>query len=66
MIVFSIPSETPLAMVGRELNKLSIPHVIFKAQLIRKQGLEVPETLITNDPDLVSKFRTIFDQTGKE
>jgi glutathione synthase/RimK-type ligase-like ATP-grasp enzyme len=29
----------------------------FQAQLIRRCGFEVPETLITNDPDLVREFR---------
>lgn len=29
----------------------------FQAQLIRRCGLEVPETLITNDPDLAREFR---------
>jgi glutathione synthase/RimK-type ligase-like ATP-grasp enzyme len=29
----------------------------YQAQLIRAQGFAVPETLITNDPDLVRKFR---------
>jgi glutathione synthase/RimK-type ligase-like ATP-grasp enzyme len=29
----------------------------YQAQLIRKQGFLVPETLITNDPDLVRAFR---------
>lgn len=29
----------------------------FQAQLIRASGLRVPETLITNDPDLVREFR---------
>jgi hypothetical protein len=28
----------------------------YQAQLIQKQGFEVPETLITNDPDLVFQF----------
>jgi len=29
----------------------------FQAQLIRQYGFEVPETLITNDPELVRNFR---------
>jgi hypothetical protein len=29
----------------------------YQAQLIRAEGFEVPETLITNDPDLVHDFR---------
>ena len=29
----------------------------FQAQLIKRYGFEVPETLITNDPDLVRAFR---------
>jgi glutathione synthase/RimK-type ligase-like ATP-grasp enzyme len=29
----------------------------YQAQLITKYGFEVPETLITNDPDLVREFR---------
>lgn len=29
----------------------------YQAQLIRQQGFAVPETLITNDPDLVREFR---------
>ena len=29
----------------------------FQAQLIRRFGFEVPETLITNDPELVKAFR---------
>jgi len=29
----------------------------YQAQLIRAQGFAVPETLITNDPDLVHEFR---------
>ncbi len=31
----------------------------FQAQLIRRFGFEVPETLITNDPELVRAFRNI-------
>ena len=34
----------------------------FQAQLIRQHGFEVPETLITNDPQLVREFRA---QHGK-
>jgi glutathione synthase/RimK-type ligase-like ATP-grasp enzyme len=29
----------------------------YQAQLIQKSGLRVPDTLITNDPDLVMEFR---------
>lgn len=29
----------------------------YQAQLIRKHGFAIPETLITNDPDLVPEFR---------
>jgi glutathione synthase/RimK-type ligase-like ATP-grasp enzyme len=29
----------------------------YQAQLIRDSGFDVPETLITNDPDLVAEFR---------
>ena len=29
----------------------------YQAQLIKQQGFDVPETLITNDPDLVRAFR---------
>lgn len=29
----------------------------YQAQLIRDSGFDVPETLITNDPDLVAQFR---------
>src|SRR5215469_16365730 len=29
ILLCGIPSETPLAMVSRELDKLSVPHVVF-------------------------------------
>jgi len=34
----------------------------YQAQLIRRHGLRVPDTLITNDPDLVHEFRSRHGQ----
>ncbi len=34
----------------------------YQAQLIREQGFDVPETLITNDPDLVYQFYANYDR----
>ena len=48
---------TPARVVNRAgavESNLSKP---YQAQLIREHGFAVPETLITNDPDLVLDFR---------
>ena len=47
----------PALVVNRCAPMASNSSKPFQAQLIRKQGFLVPETLITNDPELVRAFR---------
>ena len=48
---------TPARVVNRMAPMGSNFSKPYQAQLIREQGFAVPETLITNDPDLVREFR---------
>lgn len=48
---------TPARVVNRTAPMGSNFSKPYQAQLIREQGFAVPETLITNDPDLVREFR---------
>ena len=48
---------SPARVVNRTAPMASNSSKPYQAQLIRRQGFEVPETLITNDPDLVLEFR---------
>ncbi len=48
---------TPAMVINRTAAQASNGSKPYQAQLIRRHGLEVPETLITNDPDAVSAFR---------
>jgi glutathione synthase/RimK-type ligase-like ATP-grasp enzyme len=48
---------TPARVVNRVAPMGSNFSKPFQAQLIKRYGFEVPETLITNDPDLVRAFR---------
>ena len=47
---------TPARVVNRTAPMGSNFSKPYQAQLIREQGLAVPETLITNDPELVRQF----------
>jgi glutathione synthase/RimK-type ligase-like ATP-grasp enzyme len=47
----------PACVVNRTAAMASNNSKPYQAQLIRAQGFEVPETLITNDPGLVRAFR---------
>ena len=47
----------PARVVNRAASMSSNFSKPFQAQLIRRFGFEVPETLITNDPELVKAFR---------
>ena len=47
---------TPARVVNRTSAMASNGSKPFQAQLIRRHGFEVPETLITNDPELVREF----------
>lgn len=47
---------TPARVVNRPSVQGSNGSKPFQAQLIAGQGLEVPETLVTNDPELVREF----------
>ena len=47
----------PARVVNRTAAMASNNSKPYQAQLIRAQGFEVPETLITNDPELVREFR---------
>lgn len=49
---------TPARVVNRIAPMGSNFSKPFQAQLISRYGFEVPETLITNDPELVRAFRT--------
>jgi len=49
---------TPARVVNRLGPMASNGSKPFQAQLIRRYGFAVPETLITNDPDAVKAFRT--------
>lgn len=48
---------TPARVVNRVAPMGSNFSKPYQAQLIKRYGFEVPETLITNDPDLVRAFR---------
>lgn len=48
---------TPARVVNRTAPMASNSSKPYQAQLIRNQGFRVPETLITNDPELVREFR---------
>jgi glutathione synthase/RimK-type ligase-like ATP-grasp enzyme len=48
---------TPARVVNRIAPMSSNFSKPFQAQLIRRYGFEVPETLITNDPELVREFK---------
>lgn len=54
-------------MPGRVLNRTgpmgSNSSKPYQAQLIRQQGFRVPETMVTNDPDLVLKFHAEHKRT---
>jgi predicted ATP-grasp superfamily ATP-dependent carboligase len=47
----------PARVVNRAGAMASNSSKPFQAQLIRRYGFEIPETLITNDPDLALEFR---------
>jgi hypothetical protein len=49
---------TPARVVNRTASMGSNFSKPYQAQLIREQGFAVPETLITNDPDLVREFHS--------
>lgn len=53
---------TPARVVNRVAPMGSNFSKPFQAQLIRRHGFEVPETLITNDPELVRSFRAQHGQ----
>jgi glutathione synthase/RimK-type ligase-like ATP-grasp enzyme len=48
---------SPARVVNRTAAMASNNSKPYQAQLIRAHGFEVPDTLITNDPDLVRAFR---------
>jgi hypothetical protein len=48
---------SPARIVNRASAQGSNASKPYQAQLIRKHGLDVPDTLITNDPDAVHEFR---------
>ena len=48
---------TPARVVNRVAPMGSNFSKPYQAQLIQRYGFEVPETLITNDPELVREFR---------
>jgi glutathione synthase/RimK-type ligase-like ATP-grasp enzyme len=50
---------SPARVVNRVASMGSNFSKPFQAQLIRKFGFEVPETLITNDPELVKEFLSV-------
>ena len=49
-------SVTPARVVNRAADMASNGSKPYQAQLIRAAGFDVPETLVTNDPDLVRAF----------
>jgi glutathione synthase/RimK-type ligase-like ATP-grasp enzyme len=49
---------TPARVVNRVAPMGSNFSKPYQAQLIKRYGFEVPETLITNDPELVRQFKT--------
>ena len=49
---------TPARVVNRSVPQASNASKPYQAQLIRRQGLRVPDTLVTNDPDAVRRFRS--------
>jgi glutathione synthase/RimK-type ligase-like ATP-grasp enzyme len=48
---------SPALVINRCAPMASNSSKPFQAQLIREQGFRIPETLITNDPELVRAFR---------
>jgi hypothetical protein len=48
---------SPARVINRSAPMASNSSKPYQAQLIREQGFRVPETLITNDPELVRAFR---------
>ncbi len=48
---------SPARVVNRAAAMASNSSKPYQAQLIRQHGFEIPETLITNDPELVQEFR---------
>jgi glutathione synthase/RimK-type ligase-like ATP-grasp enzyme len=48
---------SPGRVVNRASAQASNSSKPYQAQLIRAQGIDVPDTLITNDPDAVQEFR---------
>jgi hypothetical protein len=62
-------SVTPARVVNRAAAMASNGSKPYQAQLIRTVGFEVPETLVTNDPDLVRDFvvrhgRVVYKSTS--
>lgn len=49
---------TPARVINRTASQASNGSKPYQAQIIRRHGLEVPETLVTNDPDAVRSFRS--------
>jgi len=49
---------TPARIVNRASAQASNASKPYQAQLIRGYGFDVPETLVTNDPDAVHEFRS--------
>jgi hypothetical protein len=49
-------SVTPARVVNRAAAMASNGSKPYQAQLIRRVGFDVPETLVTNEPDLVREF----------
>jgi glutathione synthase/RimK-type ligase-like ATP-grasp enzyme len=48
---------TPARVINRTTAMASNASKPYQAQLIRRHGFSIPETLITNDPELVHEFR---------
>jgi hypothetical protein len=62
-------SMTPARVVNRAAAMASNGSKPYQAQLIRTVGLDVPETLVTNEPDLVRDFvarhgRAVYKSTS--
>ncbi len=53
---------SPAHIVNRTAAMASNSSKPYQAQLIRRHGFEIPETLITNDPELVERFRQKHDR----
>lgn len=49
---------TPARVVNRSSPQASNASKPYQAQIILRHGLRVPETLVTNDPEAVSRFRS--------